>query len=85
MCTCLPLSSAFLVAGKTRPEEAVQATMCSLPAEVVKSVEAAAAAAAAAAGGKAAVEVEEDEETSERERKLRLIQEQERLIKVRRG
>ncbi|CAI7828098.1 unnamed protein product [Closterium sp. NIES-53] len=62
----LILSRAFLV-GSKRPEEAVQATLSSLPAEVVRSVG-------------ATVPSDDEAETSARLRKLKLIKEQERLI-----
>ncbi|CAI5529587.1 unnamed protein product, partial [Closterium sp. Naga37s-1] len=62
----LILSRAFLV-GSKRPEEAVQATLSSLPAEVVRSVG-------------ATVPSDDEAETSARLLKLKLIKEQERLI-----
>jgi len=66
----------FLLAGKVRPEEAVQATLSSLPEVVVETVGASVkkAAAAAAPAGSA--------KTSERQRKLDKLRQEEQLIKV---
>jgi LETM1 and EF-hand domain-containing protein 1 len=59
---------AFLVAGRTKPEEVVQATLSSLPDEVIDSV------------GVTALGSEDS--LSERRRKLEFLQQQEELIKV---
>ncbi|XP_058101895.1 uncharacterized protein LOC131246043 [Magnolia sinica] len=63
----LILSRAFTVSGKTRPEEAVQATLSSLPDEVVDTV------------GVTALPSEDS--VSERRRKLEFLEMQEELIK----
>nr|DAD25165.1 TPA_asm: hypothetical protein HUJ06_026629 [Nelumbo nucifera] len=63
----LILSRAFTVAGKIRPEEAVQATLSSLPDEVVDTV------------GVTALPSEDS--VSERRRKLEFLEMQEELIK----
>lgn len=65
---------AFLLAGKVKPEEAVQATLSSLPEVVVESVGASVKAAAEPAGSA---------KTSERQRKLDKLRQEELLIKVR--
>jgi LETM1 and EF-hand domain-containing protein 1 len=59
---------AFLVAGRTKPEEVVQATLSSLPDEVIDCV------------GVTALGSEDS--LSERRRKLEFLQQQEELIKV---
>ncbi|KAH9795321.1 Leucine zipper-EF-hand-containing transmembrane protein 1 [Citrus sinensis] len=64
----LILSRAFSVSGKVRPEEAVQATLSSLPDEVVDTV------------GVTALPSEDS--ISERRRKLEFLEMQEELIKV---
>lgn len=64
----LILSRAFSVSGKVRPEEAVQATLSSLPDEVVDTV------------GVTALPSEDS--VSERRRKLEFLEMQEELIKV---
>lgn len=58
---------AFMVSGRVRPEEAMQATLSSLPDQVVDSV-------SAATPG--------DDSLAERQRKLEYLREQEELIKV---
>ena len=63
-----PLFRAFTVSGKLRPEEAVQATLSSLPDEVVGTV------------GVTALPSEDS--VSERRRKLDYLEMQEELIKV---
>ncbi|CAK9209487.1 unnamed protein product [Sphagnum troendelagicum] len=63
----LILSRAFLVAGRTKPEEVVQATLSSLPDEVIDSV------------GVTALGSEDS--LSEHRRKLEFLQQQEELIK----
>lgn len=55
-----------MVSGRVRPEEAMQATLSSLPSEVVDSVSAAAP----------------EDSLAERQRKLEYLREQEELIKV---
>ncbi|KAH6812638.1 LETM1-like protein [Perilla frutescens var. frutescens] len=65
----LILSRAFSVSGKVRPEEAVQATLSSLPDEVVDTV------------GVTALPSEDS--VSERRRKLEFLEMQEELIKAR--
>ncbi|CAM6100588.1 unnamed protein product [Calypogeia fissa] len=62
----LILSRAFMVSGRIRPEEAMQATLSSLPDQVVDSV-------SATAPG--------DDSLAERQRKLEYLKEQEELIK----
>lgn len=62
------LYRAFTVSGKLRPEEAVQATLSSLPDEVVETV------------GVTALPSEDS--VSERRRKLEYLAMQEELIKV---
>ena len=62
------LYRAFSVSGKVRPEEAVQATLSSLPDEVVDTV------------GVTALPSEDS--VSERRRKLEYLEMQEELIKV---
>ncbi|KAG6763853.1 hypothetical protein POTOM_031296 [Populus tomentosa] len=64
----LILSRAFSISGKVRPEEAVQATLSSLPDEVVDTV------------GVTALPSEDS--VSERRRKLEYLEMQEELIKV---
>ncbi|KAG5549482.1 hypothetical protein RHGRI_014723 [Rhododendron griersonianum] len=64
----LILSRAFTVPGKVKPEEAVQATLSSLPDEVVDTV------------GVTALPSEDS--VSERRRKLEFLEMQEELIKV---
>jgi hypothetical protein len=59
---------AFLVPGRMKPEEAVQATLSSLPDEVIDSV------------GVTALGSEDS--LAERRRKLEFLQQQEALIKV---
>ena len=58
----------FLVSGKVKPEEAVQATLSSLPDEVVESV--------------GVTALPSEDALSERVRKLEYLQKQEELIKV---
>lgn len=59
---------AFLVSGKVKPEEAVQATLSSLPDEVVESV--------------GFMALPSEDALAERTRKLEYIQKEEELIKV---
>ncbi len=59
---------AFLVAGRMKPEEAVQATLSSLPDEVIDSV--------------GVTALGSDDSLAERRRKLEFLQQQEALIKV---
>lgn len=61
-------SRAFTVSGKLRPEEAVQATLSSLPDEVVGTV--------------GATALPSEDSVSERRRKLEYLEMQEELIKV---
>ncbi|XP_030482204.2 uncharacterized protein LOC115699108 [Cannabis sativa] len=63
----LILSRAFTVSGKVKPEEAVQATLSSLPDEVVGTV--------------GVTELPSEDSVSERRRKLEYLQMQEELIK----
>ncbi|KAG6547906.1 hypothetical protein Mapa_010726 [Marchantia paleacea] len=63
----LILSRAFMVSGRIRPEEAMQATLSSLPDEVVDSI------GTVSAAGEDAI--------AERKRKLEFLKEQEALIK----
>ncbi|KAH7302581.1 hypothetical protein KP509_23G078200 [Ceratopteris richardii] len=63
----LLLSRAFLVSGKVRPEEAVQATLSSLPDEVVESV--------------GVMHLPSDDVLAERTRKLEFLHKEEELIK----
>eukprot|EP00250_Pteridium_aquilinum_P004513 c14713_g1_i1 orf=237-2774(+) len=63
----LLLSRAFLVSGKVKPEEAVQATLSSLPDEVVDSV--------------GFMALPSEDALAERTRKLEFLQKQEELIK----
>lgn len=63
----LLLSRAFLVSGKVKPEEAVQATLSSLPDEVVESV--------------GFMALPSEDALAERTRKLEYLQKQEELIK----
>ncbi|KAI5075404.1 hypothetical protein GOP47_0009480 [Adiantum capillus-veneris] len=63
----LLLSRAFLVSGKVKPEEAVQATLSSLPDEVVESV--------------GFMTLPSEDALTERTRKLEYLQKQEELIK----
>ena len=62
------LCRAFSVSGKVRPEEAVQATLSSLPDEVVDTV--------------GATSLPSEDSVSERKRKLEFLEMQEELIKV---
>lgn len=64
----LLLSRAFLVSGKVKPEEAVQATLSSLPDEVVESV--------------GFMALPSEDALAERTRKLEYIQKEEELIKA---
>ncbi|KAL2623798.1 hypothetical protein R1flu_008043 [Riccia fluitans] len=63
----LILSRAFMVSGRIRPEEAMQATLSSLPDEVVDSI--------------GTVAASNEDAISERKRKLEFLKEQEALIK----
>ncbi|MED6211235.1 hypothetical protein PIB30_119026 [Stylosanthes scabra] len=63
----LILSRAFSISGKVRPEEAVQATLSSLPDEVVDTV--------------GATSLPSEDSVSERKRKLEFLEMQEELIK----
>ncbi|KAF5733947.1 LETM1 and EF-hand domain-containing protein 1 [Tripterygium wilfordii] len=63
----LILSRAFIVAGKLKPEEAVSATLSSLPDEVVDSV--------------SIISLPSEDSVSERKRKLEYLEMQEELIK----
>ncbi|CAK9866173.1 unnamed protein product [Sphagnum jensenii] len=63
----LILSRAFLVPGRMKPEEAVQATLSSLPDEVIDSV--------------GVTALGSDDSLAERRRKLEFLQQQEALIK----
>lgn len=62
------LSRAFSVSGKVKPEEAVQATLSSLPDEVVDTV--------------GVTSLPSEDSVSERRRKLEFLGMQEELIKV---
>lgn len=62
------LCRAFSVSGKVRPEEAVQATLSSLPDEVVDTV--------------GVTTLPSEDSVSERKRKLEYLEMQEELIKV---
>lgn len=62
------LHRAFNVSGKVRPEEAVQATLSSLPDEVVDTV--------------GITSLPSEDSVSERRRKLEFLEMQEELIKV---
>lgn len=63
----LILSRAFIVAGKVKPEEAVQATLSSLPDEVVDTVQ--------------VTTLPSEDSVAERRRKLEFLEMQEELIK----
>ncbi|CDP04140.1 unnamed protein product [Coffea canephora] len=63
----LILSRAFLVAGKVKPEEAVQATLSSLPDELVDTVQ--------------VTSLPSEDSAAERRRKLEFLEMQEELIK----
>lgn len=62
------LCRAFSVSGKVRPEEAVQATLSSLPDEVVDTV--------------GVTALSSDDSVSERRRKLEFLETEEEMIKV---
>lgn len=65
---CSHFDRAFSVSGKVRPEEAVQATLSSLPDEVVDTV--------------GVTALPSGDSVSERRRKLEFLEMQEELIKV---
>lgn len=61
----------FTVSGKLKPEEAVQATLSSLPDEVVDTIQ--------------VTSLPSEDSVSERRRKLEFLEMQEELIKVKYG
>jgi hypothetical protein len=65
------LYRAFTVSGRLKPEEAVQATLSSLPDEVVDTIQ--------------VTSLPSEDSVSERQRKLVFLEKQEELIKVKYG